>query len=248
METTMSGRPWRAIWFTAAVIIIGGVHLETIAQERGRAMRHPDGVIDVKAIAAANNNSTAVRGFTDQLVDRSLLAGGAPTIYQRVFDTEIAFRHNQHRGVSEQDAVDAINHYVSLLQLPEYMSTTHQQFHSFRKESRLFVRHYAGTDARDSSNAMGVMSPAEALYVINGLMTQKLYNPQYQVPPAQWDNEANQRAAQAQSEHAPPPRARLGKIRPEVQQLLSFVPMVRDASGPAVEGVHQFLDTLGFVR
>src|SRR5262249_29503479 len=155
----------------------------------GTVMKHPLSYIEEKAIAAASDDPQAVRAFTNEIIARTMLAQSAPSIADRLFRNEMAFRARQHPGILEQDIVDSINRNVSLWKLPSFMRTNRAQLQAYRRESRGFVRHYARADEKPTEQA-DTLSPAEAAFVTTMLVFQKLVNPQYQVDPEQWEKDA----------------------------------------------------------
>jgi hypothetical protein len=210
------------------------------------AMRPPLSYIEDKAYAAQHNDPASVRAFTDEIFARTVLNGAAPSLSDRLYRNEVAFRGGQHAGVSEDDLVTAVNARVSLFGLPKYMRTTRGQAHIAREDLREHVRHYANNDTRQRSPA-AVLSPAEAVLVSADLAFQKVINPRYQVEPEQFEEDVANRRAQAKAHTLVPPKSGL-EVRTLSAGYASTKQQLADESSEVVSNAHSFLDAIGFQR
>jgi hypothetical protein len=146
---------------------------------------HPLSSVEEKAVAAKNNAPETVRAFTDEVFERSLFAGAAPSIKDRLFVNEHSFRHHQGNAIAERDIAAAFNNRVGALGLPAFMSVGVGQISANRNFTRMYVRSYAGSDGGRGEPPVG-LSPAEAVVVTASLVMQKVSNSHYQVEPAEW--------------------------------------------------------------
>jgi hypothetical protein len=203
-----------------------------------------DRALQRAARAASTNEPEAVRRFTEELVRSSpLTSTAAPSLRDRVYNTELAFRRGAHRGISEGDLIAAANAEVQTLGLPSYARVTRGQLKLVREDLQYTTRGFGGRRPDDD-----VMSPAEALYVASDLAVQKLANPEYQIEPEEWERTSRARrgllvADIHKSRSMKPPKVSVTLNPPRHVHL-----DLADESSVSVAKAHAMLDRLGFAR
>jgi hypothetical protein len=209
--------------------------------------------IEEKAKMARDNVPSHIEDLVDEVFGRSVLSKAAPSIKERVYRNELAFRNNQRSAIAEQRLVRVANERVRRTALPEHMRWGKRQLRMNREETRFFVRHFAGSDPTKGT-VSDDMSPLEAVFIAIDLTTQKLFNPEFRVPPEQWEKAAAARRAKASARakeqspvHGPQePFTARPMLMPSLPAMQ--IPDVSDESSAAVLEIHSVLDSLGFER
>jgi hypothetical protein len=230
------------------------------AASHSQAAAHmPMASVDEKALAATGDDPAAVRAFTDEIFETSLLAGAAESLKERVARSEIAFRQGGHAGVSEEALVKVANEHVKAANGAEHMYVSAKQLHMQRQLERLRIHHFADGPASKGKSANKLtedMSPAEALLVSTHLALQKFTNPEYQVPPEQWERATRARwnwarkhpMGGANAQGAPQPRLTFGVSAASSEMVRATQQALADEASAATAKAHAVLDTLGLPR
>lgn len=204
--------------------------------------------VERAARAATTNQPEAVHALIDQIFAQSPLAITDPSLKERVLKTELSYRAGTHEPLSEDAIATAVNTMVAGNELPDYMRFNRGQLHLARKDIRFFVRHFAGSDPTRGELTEG-LSPAEATLVVMDLLTQKILNREYRMPPEQWVAEADKRRAAAAHYMAsqPSPGALFSTtVRVSIDKHPLSPPVNIDRL--TSQDVHVLLDDLGFER
>jgi hypothetical protein len=215
--------------------------------------------IEAKARLASADEPSSVRALTEEIVARSPFGSAPESLRGRLYRAEMSFRRGAQAVVLERDLATAINQEVARSRadapdaVPDYMRTTEGQVRRVRTFLRRYVPHIVKTadGAPQAVRIASGLSPAEAVFVSIGLIHQKLVNPEYQVPPEEWEHsvEARERAVASAgwsvSTPVEPPRLSIGS-RPAQRHPIHID--LRDESHEIVRRAHTFLDGLGFER
>jgi hypothetical protein len=119
---------------------------------------------------------------------REVVAGA---LRERIAQAEISYMTGQSAGVQESDIVLALNTLAARFQTPDYARTSLKQVRVLRMNLVLTTPVFMGKGMMrenvldESSNS--AMSPVQATYLLESLIEQKIRNPDFQVPPADWD-------------------------------------------------------------
>lgn len=104
----------------------------------------------------------------------------------RIVQVDALYRHGQHRGVTEQDVLRAVNNFVDKVQAPAWAHATPQEVRKLRM--RLLVLYpqlmasHAAPDTSGHYRALDdTMSPLEAAHLATSLLYQKAFNEEYQL-------------------------------------------------------------------
>ena len=109
-------------------------------------------------------------------------------ILRERFDrAETDYRQGKRRGVEEQRIADAFNILATGLTVPDYAFTSPRQVRFIRMQIALPVN-AKFMEIEEINESVGhEMSPVQAAYVFKALVELKLVSPDFQVPPAVWD-------------------------------------------------------------
>jgi hypothetical protein len=95
-------------------------------------------------------------------------------------------------GVQEDDIIHIANTLADKFQLPDYARTTLHQVQVLRFSYELSWPVFMGgqaaqQDIEESRSNPTKLSPAQATYLLLGLVDAKMMNPNYQLPPDEWE-------------------------------------------------------------
>jgi hypothetical protein len=116
------------------------------------------------------------------------MPGLMEAILRERFDrAETDYRQGKRRGVEEQHIADAFNILATGLTVPDYAFTSPRQVRFIRMQIALPVN-AKFMEIEEINESVGhEMSPVQAAYVFKALVELKLVSPDFQVPPAVWD-------------------------------------------------------------
>jgi hypothetical protein len=110
----------------------------------------------------------------------------------RLVKAEKAYLQKQRSGVQEQTVVDVINGLADKFAVPDYAKTSALQVRYLRMTEALTSPNFMGRgvarpDAKIGDSVNPEMSPIQAAHLMLIVIDQKFVNPDYQIPPAEWD-------------------------------------------------------------
>jgi hypothetical protein len=206
-----------------------------------------------RAKAARSDDPSSVRAVVDALFDSSEFKGMPESVRGRLSRADLAYRKGQRSGVKDEDIANAMNSMSRLYGMTMghsgFGTTSVGQIQRYRRIARAMVP-FIGADNGRPSQAESRMSPTEAMYLVTGLLTQQLYNPDYKVSPEEWSHRYDERHRPG----APPDTrsrtraAHIGKADDDTIQISNALDTLKDESGAAVKVAHLFLDKLGIDR
>jgi len=206
----------------------------------------PLGAIEAKAKGAKSHDPQAVRAYVDAILDQAHLSVAPESVRGRLAKAELKFHRKEHKTISEAEFVEACNRTAADFKLPDYARTSGAQVHVFRMMLGKMAPSTIGASGQSTD-----MTPAEAVFVALQLAGQKVFNPDYQVPPDQWVD-----STRPKNNHAEPkeslPVSRLHQVPQGTTELLNLI--APDAPGnrsdrAEVEWVlHHVMDSLGISR
>jgi hypothetical protein len=126
-------------------------------------------------------------------------------------------------------------------------TTSVGQIQRYRRIARAMVP-FIGAENGHPSQAQSRMSPTEAMYLVTALLTQQLYNPDYNVSPEEWCRRYDETE---RSPAAPQPASRSAHMKiadDDSIQISRALETLNDESGAAAAATHLFLDKLGIDR
>jgi hypothetical protein len=147
-------------------------------------------LLNEQASAARGNSESEIGKLVDRIFDRfagvPIPSGGS--IRKRVYDAELAFRHQQHPPITEGQLVRAINGAVGSISAPPWARTNLDQLHIIREFMHPMLPQLVGTTP-SGKGPFGIsekMSPAEAVFLCFSLMNGKVWDQDYRMPPEEW--------------------------------------------------------------
>ena len=113
-------------------------------------------------------------------------------VKERLTQAEMKYKLGLGPGVQESDIVHIANTLADKFQLPDYARTTPHQVEvlrfSYELSSPVFMGGQAAQqDSETSRSGPAKLSPAQATYLLLGLVDAKMMNPNYQLPPDEWE-------------------------------------------------------------
>lgn len=107
---------------------------------------------------------------------------------------EYAYWQGSSQGIREQDLVETINFLASKLNLPDYAHTSKKQLRELRMRLMLLSPRFMARGAMgpNISAISEYMSPMQAFHLTQTLVDQKFWQPEYQVTPAEWDQQTHE--------------------------------------------------------
>jgi hypothetical protein len=166
------------------------------------------------------------------------MPGLMEAILRERFDrAETDYRQGKRPGVQEKNIADAFNILATGLTVPDYAFTSPRQVRFIRMQIALPAVDAKFMEIEEINESVGhEMSPVQAAYVFKALVELKLVSPDFQVPPAAWDQtyesqmegleraqaarkqvEQRQQCGQAQGQYRVTVGGPVGTLRGEVQ-------------------------------
>jgi len=159
----------------------------------------PGKLIDAKARAMRADDEASIRAVTDEIFNYPHVLGRLPfaledEVKRRLVRSEVGFLQGTRPGVREEDIVELFNILSDRLKLPEFAKTSSKQVRALRMTLVLDSPFLMGGRVTDQNIKIGEsinpeMSILQAVHLSAVLLNQKFLNPNFQVPPAQWDRE-----------------------------------------------------------
>jgi len=203
------------VWY-----VIPGAH----AQQQGnpKVWQRPEKLIDEKARALDTNDEASVRAVADAVFNYPHVVARMPAdvesgVKDRLVRAEADFLQERKSGVREEDIVLLVNNVAEKFKLPEFAKTSKKQVRALRMNmvlaSPVFMgRGMARGDMKPGESIGQELSPLQATHVLGVLIDQKFLDPNFQVPPEQWDRDGHRKEVERIQE-----RQALLKSNPQVQ-------------------------------
>jgi hypothetical protein len=221
----MRTRTFRLIFLLGAIVTIAVASLFWIkitqvqAQEpQSSQWQHPGKLIDQKASKLRADDENSVRALADEVFNYPHAFGRMPIeiesgVKQRLVQAEVAFHTGRHSGVSEEDVVTLVNQIGNKLGLPSYARTTPKQVRTIRMSLMLESPQFMASrsvrpDMRTGESISSEMSVLQAAHVTQVLLDQKFINPDFQVDPAEWDQQFHQKMVERIKQAEATPQAK----------------------------------------
>jgi hypothetical protein len=178
------------------------------AIEDAAALMKPGDPASLRAVAEA------ILAFPRIYTVPAMIAG---VVKQRMIDTQNNYWAGKNAGTPDGAMVEAINTLASSLDMPDYARISLLQVQFFRgslaSQMPVFMRTVPET-VLDAPNPP--MSPFQVLFLLPFLIDQKLINPDYQAPPAEWDRDFYPRLLrQARTSEELRRRIAAGEVKPQ---------------------------------
>lgn len=166
----------------------------------GSVRRSAHKVIDEKAAVATPGDEQSISDLADAVLSFPRLYPRMDPdveayVKTRLVHAEVAYREGRHAGIQESDIVSFVNELAKTFNLPSYAKTSVSQIRSLRMRLAIAEPQFIGPNLTKHSKAVGdsvssEVSPLQALHLIETLANLKLLNPEFQVPPEEWDAKA----------------------------------------------------------
>ena len=168
---------------------------QTVA--RPQPYRSPWQKIEERAKLENPSDGNSVRALVDEIINSPNSFGEIPPVMdsivkERLTQAEMKYKLGLGPGVQENDIVHIANTLADKFQLPDYARTTPHQVEVLRLSLELSSPVFMGVqplqqDSETSRSNPTKLSPAQATHLLLSLVNAKLYNPDYQLPPDEWE-------------------------------------------------------------
>jgi hypothetical protein len=242
--------------------------------DNGTSLRRPWQLLEAKARAAEAGDQSSVRALADQILNQWPWSAELPSevteaVEERFVQAEIHYRQGRAQGIEAETIAGVNNDVVQRLGLPEYMKLCPQQVWHMRLATLGLTPSFMGKGMTRKNMQVGekmnpAMSPLQAAHVIMFGIQQKLFNPDFQVTPAEWNHlqykrqlqrwQAYRQSAASGSQLAAgqpnsPPQLE-ARENPKMKEILDRLQNRTANMGldDALQLLHGALDTLGIER
>jgi hypothetical protein len=171
--------------------------------------------IEERAKGAEAGDPESVRALADEIFSQPHQIGTLPLfvkqpLEEQVIKAELDYRSGTHRAIKHSDVVQLINSLSEKLELPSYAKTSEHQILDMRFRSMQLTPRFMGnvvserkdgTPLRPGDSVDSAMSPLQACYFAMFAIDAKLVNPEYQVPPDEWERHRYQKALETWQSH-----------------------------------------------
>jgi len=192
MRTLVTGVIWATVLFFSSTATT-----QAKPETRKREWANPNKLVNDAAKQASQGDEQSLELLAKSILDypRAFPKPAAPVallLQNRLARAELAFRNGKIPGIKESDLVDLVNTYADRLQAPVEARTTESQIRILRMRLLLGTPLLMGTGMAHSDMKIGesisdTLSPMQAFHLLSTLVDQKLINPEYQVPPDDWE-------------------------------------------------------------
>jgi hypothetical protein len=168
---------------------------QTVA--RPQPYRSPWQKIEERAKLENPSEGNSVRALVDEIFNYPHSFGEVPPVMdtivkERLTQAEMKYKLGLGPGVQEDDIIHIANTLADKFQLPDYARTTLHQVQVLRFSYELSCPVFMGgqapqQDIEKSRSNPAKLSPAQATYLLLGLVDAKMMNPNYQLPPDEWE-------------------------------------------------------------
>jgi hypothetical protein len=241
------------------------------APSSGASFRPPWLRLEDKAVAARAGDEASVRALAEEVLNQAHGLPQAPSevlapIVDRLVYAEVRYRAGTGAPVEETNVVPMINGLVATLGLPNYATVDSPQVRFVRMATLRLTPKFMGEGALRPAMKVGEeinhsISPLQAVHLALCVIEQKLFNPDYQLGPGEWEAhqasldlarwQAHQQASQAGLTGNPSNQPHLEVLsNPKAQTLLNAIGSAQAnmASTDALTMAHRTLDVLGIER
>ena len=168
---------------------------QTVA--RPQLYKTPWQKIEERAKLENPSDGNSVRALVDEIFNSPHSFGEIPPVMdtivkERLTQAEMKYKLGLGPGVQEDDIVHIANTLADKFQLPDYARTTLHQVQVLRFSHELSCPVFMGgqapqQDIDKSRSNPTKLSPAQATYLLLSLVDAKLWSPDYQLPPDEWE-------------------------------------------------------------
>jgi hypothetical protein len=176
------------------------------AQQTSPMAQRPDKLIDASARVMGADDEASVRALADEIFNYPHVLGRMPASVEdivkgRLVRSEIGFLRGKRSGVHEEDVVALFDAMAARFTLPEYVRTSKKQVRALRMSLAVASPAFMGRGMADGKIDVGEtvsseMSVLQAAHLSAVLLDQKFLDPNFQVPPGQWDRESHDKEVQ----------------------------------------------------
>jgi len=176
------------------------------AQQAILMVQRPEKLIDEKSRIMRADDEASVRAVADEIFNYPHVLGRMSAsvediVKDRLVRSEISFLRGKRSGVHEEDVVALFNTMADRFTLPDYVRTSKKQVRALRMSLALASPAFMGRGMADGKMDVGEavsseMSVLQAAHLSAVLLDQKFLDPNFQVPPGQWDRESHDKEVQ----------------------------------------------------
>lgn len=143
--------------------------------------------IEMLAKAVQSGDPIATHSLVEEIfaINGEIPETTTKTLKDRTLRAELKFHNKQHRLISAEQIADGINHLVNTVGAPDYTATSAAQIKQLRGQLLLQFPNLLAPIQHGQQMAEGKFSPAQSIFLEMVMMRQKMFNPDYQVPPTQ---------------------------------------------------------------
>jgi hypothetical protein len=153
--------------------------------------------LEARAKLENPSDANSVRALMDEIFSFPRSFGPIPPemqelVEQRLVQAEMSYKFGRRPGIQEADLVTLFDKLAEKLSLPDYARTTPHQVEVLRFGMEISMPCFMGpANTKNSSAAAspgsGELSPAQATHVLFVLAEQKMFSPDYQLAPEEWE-------------------------------------------------------------
>ena len=180
-----------------AVLSFFGVKVLAQSQTTSQQNRDHFKVLDDAARQAVPEDENSIRVLANAVFDAPHVYPHLPADIESVAKNQLvqaekAYMQKSGPGIQEQAVVNAINTLADKLALPDYAKTSALQVRVTRMRGAVGAPIFMGKGMTQPGAKIGdtisaEMSPLQAAYLTAVIIDQKFINPEYQMPPNEWD-------------------------------------------------------------
>lgn len=170
---------------------------QTVASSETHGYASPWEKLDAQAKLENPTDANSVRAVVDAVLDYPHFFGQIPPVMheiveQRLVQAEISYRLGRNPGIREESVVQIANTLADRFQLPDYAHATLHQVEVLRFGMELSVPSFMGraslqNEDKSVSPKTSSLSPAQAAHILLVLAGAKVFEPDYQLAPDEWE-------------------------------------------------------------
>jgi hypothetical protein len=171
--------------------------VQTRYTDTTQSYKSPWQKIEERAKLENPSDGNSVRALVDEIFDSPHSFGEIPPVMdtiikERLTQAEMNYKLGRGPGVEVADLVRFVNTLADKFQLPDYARTTPHQAEVLRFGAEISMPIFMGLQSTQQVDKTvpadsPKMSPAQATYLLLDIVEAKLWSPDYQLPPDEWE-------------------------------------------------------------
>jgi hypothetical protein len=142
-------------------------------------------------------DANSVRALIDAILEYPHVFGQIPPIMreiveERLVQAEMNYKFGRSPGIPEENVAKLVNMLVDKFELPDFARSTPHQLEVLRFGEELSSPSFMGKSSIQGQQTAASpdaveLSPAQAVHILFVLIDQKMFNPDYQLSPDEWE-------------------------------------------------------------